>query len=141
MLRTRNLRVLRTACLLSKPSRRLVDVKVEYVGFNIEDHFVVGYGLDYAEHYRNLPHRTDRRLTLPTHSRVDGLAVVSARPSTYRCAGGRSLNSVPHLLRQGLRRREHLGFVQRAHLPIAHQHLAVHHGIPHIVAARDVDEV
>ncbi|MFN7984275.1 MAG: hypoxanthine phosphoribosyltransferase [Vicinamibacterales bacterium] len=56
MLRTRNPRVLRTACLLSKPSRRLVDVKVEYVGFNIEDHFVVGYGLDYAEHYRNLPY-------------------------------------------------------------------------------------
>ena len=56
VLRTRNPRVLRTACLLSKPSRRLVDVKVEYVGFSIEDHFVVGYGLDYAEQYRNLPH-------------------------------------------------------------------------------------
>ena len=56
MLRTRNPRVLRTACLLSKPSRRLVDVKVEYVGFTIEDHFVVGYGLDYAEQYRNLPY-------------------------------------------------------------------------------------
>ena len=56
VLRTRNPRVLRTACLLSKPSRRLVDVKVEYVGFSIEDHFVVGYGLDYAEQYRNLPY-------------------------------------------------------------------------------------
>ena len=47
---------LRTACLLSKPSRRKVDVKVEYIGFTIEDRFVVGYGLDYAEQYRNLPH-------------------------------------------------------------------------------------
>lgn len=56
VLRARNPRVLRTACLLSKPSRRLVDVSVEYVGFTIEDHFVVGYGLDYAEQYRNLPY-------------------------------------------------------------------------------------
>ena len=56
ILRARNPRTLRTACLLSKPSRRQVDVKVEYVGFSIEDRFVVGYGLDYAEQYRNLPH-------------------------------------------------------------------------------------
>jgi hypoxanthine phosphoribosyltransferase len=44
----------RTACLLSKPSRRLIDVRVEYVGFTINDHFVVGYGLDHDERYRNL---------------------------------------------------------------------------------------
>ena len=56
ILRARGPRALRTACLLSKPSRRLVDVKVEYVGFTIGDRFVVGYGLDYAEQYRNLPH-------------------------------------------------------------------------------------
>lgn len=56
ILRARNPRTLRTACLLSKPSRRKVDVAVEYVGFTIEDHFVVGYGLDYAEQYRNLPY-------------------------------------------------------------------------------------
>ena len=55
ILRARAPRNLRTACLLSKPSRRKVDVKVEYVGFTIEDRFVVGYGLDYAERYRNLP--------------------------------------------------------------------------------------
>jgi hypoxanthine phosphoribosyltransferase len=56
ILRSRNPRSLRTACLLSKPSRRKIDVKVEYIGFTIEDRFVVGYGLDYAEQYRNLPH-------------------------------------------------------------------------------------
>ena len=56
VLRTRSPRSLRTACLLSKPSRRKVDVKVEYIGFTIEDKFVVGYGLDYAGRYRNLPH-------------------------------------------------------------------------------------
>jgi hypoxanthine phosphoribosyltransferase len=56
ILRARGPKTLRTACLLSKPSRRLVDVKVEYIGFTIGDRFVVGYGLDYAEQYRNLPH-------------------------------------------------------------------------------------
>jgi hypoxanthine phosphoribosyltransferase len=55
ILRARGPRTLRTACLLSKPSRRKVDVKVEYTGFTIEDRFVVGYGLDYGERYRNLP--------------------------------------------------------------------------------------
>ena len=56
ILRARSPKSLRTACLLSKPSRRLVDVKVEYIGFTIEDKFVIGYGLDFAEKYRNLPH-------------------------------------------------------------------------------------
>jgi hypoxanthine phosphoribosyltransferase len=56
ILRARNPKALRTACLLSKPSRRQVDVKVEYTGFAIDDRFVVGYGLDYAEQYRNLPY-------------------------------------------------------------------------------------
>ena len=55
ILRARAPRRLRTACLLSKPSRRKVDVPVEYIGFTIEDKFVVGYGLDHAERYRNLP--------------------------------------------------------------------------------------
>jgi hypoxanthine phosphoribosyltransferase len=56
ILRARSPRHLRTACLLSKPSRRQVDVKVDYIGFEIEDRFVVGYGLDFAEQYRNLPY-------------------------------------------------------------------------------------
>ena len=42
--------------LLDKPDRRVKDVKVDYVGFNIPDEFVVGYGLDYAQKYRNLPY-------------------------------------------------------------------------------------
>jgi hypoxanthine phosphoribosyltransferase len=54
ILRARSPQTLRTACLLSKPSRRQVEVRVEYIGFTIEDHFVVGYGLDYGEKYRHL---------------------------------------------------------------------------------------
>jgi len=56
ILRSRAPKSLKTACLLSKPSRRRVTVPVEYIGFTIEDKFVVGYGLDYAEKYRNLPY-------------------------------------------------------------------------------------
>jgi hypoxanthine phosphoribosyltransferase len=56
ILRARSPRHLRTACLLSKASRRKIDVAVDYIGFEIEDKFVVGYGLDYAEQYRNLPY-------------------------------------------------------------------------------------
>ena len=56
ILRARSPRSLRTACLLSKPSRRLVEVQVDYVGFSIDDQFVVGYGLDYGEQHRNLPY-------------------------------------------------------------------------------------
>ena len=54
VLRARGPRSLKVACLLSKPSRRLVTIPVDYVGFTIDDHFVVGYGLDYNEKYRNL---------------------------------------------------------------------------------------
>ncbi len=56
ILKARAPRSLRTACLLSKPSRRQVDVPVDYVGFTIEDQFVVGYGLDHHDRYRHLPH-------------------------------------------------------------------------------------
>jgi len=54
LLKTRGPRSLKVVALLSKPSRRLVQVNVDYVGFSIDDHFVVGYGLDYNEKYRNL---------------------------------------------------------------------------------------
>ena len=54
VLRARGPRTLKVAALLWKPSRRLVEIPVDYVGFSIDDHFVVGYGLDYNEKYRNL---------------------------------------------------------------------------------------
>lgn len=47
---------MRLCTLLDKPDRRVRDVKVDYVGFSIPDEFVVGYGLDYAQKYRNLPY-------------------------------------------------------------------------------------
>ncbi len=43
-------------CLLDKPARRLADINIDYIGFTIPDRFVIGYGLDYDERYRNLPY-------------------------------------------------------------------------------------
>ena len=56
MLRDRGPASLRLCTLLDKPERRVVDVKVDYTGFQIPDKFVVGYGLDYDQRYRNLPY-------------------------------------------------------------------------------------
>ncbi len=56
VLEVRNPRSLKLCTLLDKPDRRVVDVKVDYIGFKIPDEFVVGYGLDYAQKYRNLPY-------------------------------------------------------------------------------------
>lgn len=56
ILKKRNPASLRLCTLLDKPERRVTDVKVDYTGFNIPDEFVVGYGLDYAQKYRNLPY-------------------------------------------------------------------------------------
>jgi len=53
-LRGKNPATLRICTLLDKPARRLVDIPVDYIGFTIPDQFVVGYGLDYGEVYRNL---------------------------------------------------------------------------------------
>ena len=47
---------MKLCCMLDKPERRIVDVKSDYVCFNIPDEFVVGFGLDYAQKYRNLPY-------------------------------------------------------------------------------------
>ena len=55
LLGKRNPKSLALCTMLDKPERRVVDVKVDYTGFNIPDEFVVGYGLDYAQKYRNLP--------------------------------------------------------------------------------------
>lgn len=49
-------RSLKICTLLSKPARRKVDVAIDYLGFEVEDYFVVGYGLDYLSYYRNLPY-------------------------------------------------------------------------------------
>ena len=54
-LRGKNPSSLRICTLLDKPARRLVEIPIDYRGFTIPDQFVVGYGLDYGEHYRNLP--------------------------------------------------------------------------------------
>ncbi len=56
ILKKRNPNSIRLCTLLDKPERREKDVKVDYVGFEIPDEFVVGYGLDYAQKYRNLPY-------------------------------------------------------------------------------------
>ncbi|WP_455525376.1 hypoxanthine phosphoribosyltransferase [Peptostreptococcus stomatis] len=55
-LMTREPRSLKLCTLLNKPARKKVDVDVDYVGFVIEDKFIVGYGIDYDEKYRNLPY-------------------------------------------------------------------------------------
>ncbi len=56
MLKERKPASLKLCTLLDKPERRVVDVDVDYTGFNIPDEFVVGYGLDYDQRYRNLPY-------------------------------------------------------------------------------------
>ncbi len=56
MLKKRHPESIRLCTLLDKPDRRVKEVNVDYVGFNIPDEFVVGYGLDYAQKYRNLPY-------------------------------------------------------------------------------------
>lgn len=58
LLGSRNPRVLKAAVMLDKPSRRQVDVTADFTGFSIEDHFVVGYGLDFDQRFRELPYIT-----------------------------------------------------------------------------------
>ncbi|MCC0720458.1 hypoxanthine phosphoribosyltransferase [Clostridioides sp. ZZV14-6105] len=55
-LKTRNPKSLKLCTLLDKPQRRKANIPVDYIGFVIEDKFIVGYGIDYAEKYRNLPY-------------------------------------------------------------------------------------
>ena len=56
LFRYRKAKSIKIVTLLDKPSGRKVDLKADYIGFNVPDAFVVGYGLDYAEKYRNLPY-------------------------------------------------------------------------------------
>ena len=67
----------KTCVLLDKPSRRVVEIEADYVGFEVPDVFVVGYGLDYNEYYRNLPY-------------VATLASLSSGPSDFGKRGGKS---------------------------------------------------
>jgi hypoxanthine phosphoribosyltransferase len=55
ILRKRNPKTLKIACLLDKPSRRKTNTFPDYVGYSVADEFIVGYGLDYAEYYREYP--------------------------------------------------------------------------------------
>lgn len=56
LLNSRKANSIKICTLLDKPERRVTDVEVEYVGFQIPDKFVIGYGLDYSQVYRNLPY-------------------------------------------------------------------------------------
>lgn len=56
LLKSRNVNSVRIATLLDKPGRRTIDLTPDFLGFSIPDEFVVGYGLDYNEQYRNLPY-------------------------------------------------------------------------------------
>jgi hypoxanthine phosphoribosyltransferase len=84
-LRTRNPASLKVCALLNKPARRRVDVPVDYICFNIPDEFVVGYGLDYNQIYRNLPFVGVLKPEVYTHpsddqsgdSEADGTAAVT----------------------------------------------------------------
>lgn len=76
LLESRGPRSIRIATLLDKPSRRKVDLQADYIGFSVPDEFVIGYGLDYDEKYRNpAVHR---------HSETRGLFRISGRPGAPR---------------------------------------------------------
>jgi hypoxanthine phosphoribosyltransferase len=93
ILRARNPKSLRTACLLSKPTRRQVDVKVEYIGFTIEDRFVVGYGLDYAEQYRNLLYAVPAAESVPLQRPTAALTFAASRFASAMTAARSSVRS------------------------------------------------
>jgi len=56
LLKSRNPKSIKSCTLLDKPSRRVADIKPDYCGFSIPDQFIVGYGLNYKDHYRNINH-------------------------------------------------------------------------------------
>ena len=83
-LRGKNPASLRICTLLDKPARRLVDIPVDYIGFEIPDQFVVGYGLDYGERYRNLRFVGVLRPEVYSGARVPMHADPRARPTARR---------------------------------------------------------
>lgn len=56
LLKSRNPKSIKSCTLLDKPSRRIADITPDYCGFSIPDQFIVGYGLNYKDHYRNIDH-------------------------------------------------------------------------------------
>jgi hypoxanthine phosphoribosyltransferase len=68
----RNPASLRICCLLDKPARRLAEIEIDYTGFTIPDRFVIGYGLDYDERYRNLPYVGVLRPSVYTETAPEG---------------------------------------------------------------------
>lgn len=70
ILKKRDPASLRLCSLLDKPSRRVTPVSIDYLGFEIEDYFVVGFGLDYAQKYRNLPYIGELELIREKHGYV-----------------------------------------------------------------------
>ena len=68
----RNPASMRICCLLDKPARRLAEIDIDYVGFTIPDRFVIGYGLDYDERYRNLPYVGVLRPSVYTEPPAEG---------------------------------------------------------------------
>ena len=79
-LRGKNPASLRICTLLDKPARRLVEIPVDYTGLHIPDQFVVGYGLDYGEYYRNLRSWASSGRRSTPRSPADDDASASARP-------------------------------------------------------------
>ena len=56
ILNEKNPKTIKVCALIDRPDRRIVPVHIDYIGFSVQDKFLVGYGLDYAERYRNLPY-------------------------------------------------------------------------------------
>jgi len=73
LLKARGPATLRTVALLDKPNRREVDFRADWIGFEIPDEFVVGYGIDYAQHNRNLPHIGKVRFIDPDLAAPEGI--------------------------------------------------------------------
>ncbi len=101
LLQTRKPKSLKVCSLLHKPARSKVAVPIDYLGFTIEDRFVIGYGLDFAEKYRGLPYIG------VIHGRIDigcRLAPPHCRALPERSPRGRAAIDVPtYLLREGAR--------------------------------------
>lgn len=86
LLRSRGTTTLEICALLSKPSRREVELEIKYLGFEVPDEFVVGYGIDYAGSYRNLPDVC----ALKTEVFENGSSTGEAPPSSPGCSPNRT---------------------------------------------------